>query len=231
VAAWAKQLLPLGRFYVGLTPAINPQYLHGTDSGVIAAHADLFDKGLMAVNALPGTPSNVFELAMELVQLLGASPLLMDITEADGVFSAVHTLPELAAAALLDTTVDKPGWQEARKLAGRPFATVTSGVVNQDNTASLVQSAIENRENMVRLLNAYITSLINLRDDIDAGNREAITERLENALKGRDRWLNGRIAGEWLKGEREAFNAPSFGERMSQMFLGSRFKDRQKQRK
>jgi prephenate dehydrogenase len=155
----------------------------------------------------------------------------MDITEADGVFSAVHTLPELAAAALLDTTVDKPGWQEARKLAGRPFATVTSGVVNQDNAASLVQSALENRENMVRLLNAYITSLINLRDDIDASNREAITERLENALKGRGRWLNGRITGEWLKGEKEHFNAPSFGERMSQMFLGSRFKDRQKQRK
>jgi prephenate dehydrogenase len=231
VAGWAKQLLPPGRFYVGLTPAINPQYLHGTDSGVIAAHADLFDKGLMAVNALPGTPSNVFELAMELVQLLGASPLLMDITEADGVFSAVHTLPELAAAALLDTTVDKPGWQEARKLAGRPFATVTSGVVNQDNTASLVQSALENRENMVRLLNAYIISLINLRDDIDASNREAITERLEHALQGRDRWLHGRIAGEWLKGEREQFNSPSFGERMSQMFLGSKFKDRQKQRK
>jgi prephenate dehydrogenase len=231
VAGWAKQLLPSGRFYVGLTPAINPAYLHGTESGVRAAHADLFDKGLMAVNALPGTPSNVFELAMELVQLLGASPLLMDITEADGVFSAVHTLPELVAAALLDTTVDKPGWQEARKLAGRPFATVTSGVGNQDSTASLVQSAMENRENVVRLLNAYITSLINLRDDIDASNREAITERLENALKGRDRWIHGRIAGEWLKGEREQFNSPSFGERMSQMFLGSKFKDRQKQRK
>lgn len=231
VATWAKQLLPPGRFYIGLTPAINPQYLHGTESGVSAAHADLFDKGLMVVNALPGTPGNVFELAMDLVQLLGASPLLMDTTEADGVFSAMHTLPQLAAAALLDTTVDRPGWQEARKLAGRPFATVTSGVVNHDNTASLVQSAIENRENMVRLLNAYITSLINLRDDIDAKNREAITDRLENALKGRDRWLNGRIAGEWLQGEREQFNAPSFGQRMSQMFLGSRFKDRQKQRK
>ena len=88
VAAWAKQLLPTGRFYVGLTPAINPQYLHGTESGVSAAHADLFDKGLMVVNPLPGTPSNVFELAMELVQLLGASPLLMDTAEADGVAAA-----------------------------------------------------------------------------------------------------------------------------------------------
>jgi prephenate dehydrogenase len=231
VAEWAKQLLPPGRFYVGLTPAINPEYLHGTESGVRAAHADLFDRGLMAVNALPGTPGNVFDLAMELVQLLGASPLLMDITEADGVFSAVHTLPELAAAALLDTTVDKPGWQEARKLAGRPFAVVTSGVVNQDNASSLVECAIENRENMVRLLNAYISALINLRDDIEASDREAITVRLENALKGHERWFHGRIAGEWLKGEREQFNAPTFGERMSQMFLGSRLKDRQKQRK
>jgi prephenate dehydrogenase len=185
----------------------------------------------MVVNALPGTPGNVFDLAMELVQLLGASPLLMDTAEADGVFSAVHTLPQLAAAALLDTTVDKPGWQEARKLAGRPFAAVTSGVVNQDNTPSIVESAIENRENMVRLLNAYISSLINLRDDIEAGNREAITERLERALEGRERWFHGRVAGEWLKGEREPFNAPTFGERMSQTFFGSRFKDRQKQRK
>jgi hypothetical protein len=137
----------------------------------------------------------------------------------------------LAAAALLDTTVDKPGWQEARKLAGRPFAAVTSGVVNHDNMPSLVECAIENRENMVRLLNAYISSLINLRDDIDASNRAAVTERLENALKGRERWFHGRVVGEWLNDEREQSNSPTFSERMSQMFLGSRFRDRQKQRK
>jgi prephenate dehydrogenase len=229
VAAWAKRLLPPGRFYVGLTPAINPQYLERTETGVRAARANMFDKGLMVVNPLLGTPGNVFDLAMELVQLLGASPLLMDTAEADGIFSAMHTLPQLAAAALLNTTVDKPGWQEARKLAGRPFATVTSGVGYHDNMASLGESAIENRENVVRLLNTYIASLIDLRDEIDASNREALLHRLDVALKGRDRWLSGRIAGEWLDGEREKVNAPSFGERMSQMFLGTR--DRQKQRK
>jgi hypothetical protein len=95
--------------------------------------------------------------------------------------------------------------------------------------ASLGESAIENRENVVRLLNTYIASLIDLRDEIDASNREALLHRLDVALKGRDRWLSGRIAGEWLDGEREKVNAPSFGERMSQMFLGTR--DRQKQRK
>jgi hypothetical protein len=90
--------------------------------------------------------------------------------------------------------------------------------------ASLGESAIENRENVVRLLNAYISSLIDLRDEIDASNREALSQRLEVALKGRDDWLNGRIAGEWLEKEEGRVNAPTFGERMSQMFLGSRSK-------
>jgi len=231
VAAWAKELLPQGRFYIGFTPAINPEYLHGTEFGVKAARADLFEKGLIVVNAPLGTPGNVFDLAMELVRLLGASSLLMDTAEADGVFSAIHILPQLAAAALLDTTADKPGWQDARKLAGRPYATVTAGVAYHDDMASLGESALENRENTVRLLNAYIASLIDLRDEIDANDRAAVTERLENALKKRIRWFNGRVAGEWLKGEEEKINAPTFGERMSQLFVGSRFKDRQKQRK
>jgi len=230
VAAWARELLPQRRFYIGLTPAINPEYLHGTESGVRAARADLFANGLVAVNALPGTPGDVFDLAMELVKLLGAAPLLMDTAEADGIFSAMHTLPQLAAAALLDTTVDMPGWQEARKLAGRPYAAVTAGVAYQDDMASLGESALENRENVVRLLNAYITSLMDLRDEIDANDRKAVTGRLENALKGRTRWFSGRVAAEWLR-EEEKIDTPTFGERLTQLFVGSSLKNRQKQHK
>ena len=44
-----------------------------------------------------------------------------------------------------------------------------------DDVISLGESALENRENVVRLLNAYISSLINLRDEIDASDREAVT--------------------------------------------------------
>ena len=101
-------------------------------------------------------------------------PLLMDTTEADGIFSAMHILPQLAAAALLDATVDKPGWQEARKLAGRPYASVTAGSAYHDDVLSLADAALENRENVVRLLNAYITSLIQLRDEIDDNDRDAL---------------------------------------------------------
>ena len=231
VASWAKELLPQGRFYIGLTPAINPEYLHGTDYGVKAARADLFEHGLMVVNTPHGTPGNVFNLAMELVQLLGAMPLLMDTTEADGIFSAMHVLPQLAAAALLDATIDKPGWQEARKLAGRPYATVTAGVAYHDDVSSLGGTALENRENIVRLLNSYITSLIRLRDEIDANDRESVNARLEDASQGRIRWFGERVAAEWLKGGAQPIDAPSFGDRVNQMLFGSSVADRVKQRK
>jgi prephenate dehydrogenase len=216
VAAWANELIPEGRFYIGLTPAINPNYLHGTEFGVKAARADLFEKGMMVVNAPVGTPENVFNLAMELVSLFGATPLLMDTAEADGVFAATHMLPQLAASALLDATVDRPGWQEARKLAGRPYASVTS----------LRDAILENRENVVRVLNAYITSLLRLRDEINENDREALSKQLEAALQGRDHWFEERLAADWLNKERERVNIPSVGEQVSHTFFGSMFSKR-----
>lgn len=231
IAGWAKDLLPPGRFYVGLTPAINPIYLHGTDFGVKSARADLFDKGLMAVNVPMGTPEPVFNLAMELVVLFGAMPLLMDTAEADGIFAAIHMLPQLASAALLDTTVDKPGWVEARKLAGRPYASVTSGTAFHDDAASLGDAALENRENIVRLLNAYITSLINLRDEIEDNDSDALSARLGSAWNGRVRWFDERNVADWLQNQSQSVDLPSFGERVNQMLFGSAVAQRGKPRK
>lgn len=225
-AAWAKELLPQGRYYMGLTPAISPEYLHGTEYGVGAARADLFSKGLMVVTTPSGIPENVFNIGMEFVGLTGAAPLLMDTAEADGIFAAIHVLPQLAASALLDATVDKPGWQEARKLAGRPFASVTSGLAYHDDAESLRDAALQNRENVVRLLNTYISSLLRLRDEIDDNNQEGVLEQLSDSWRGRIRWFDERHTAEWLKKEGQQVDTPSFGERMNQMLFGSMFTER-----
>lgn len=227
VAAWVKELLPQGRYYIGLTPAINAEYLHGTEVGVHAAHADLFQRGLVAVDAPMRTPEDVFNLAMNFVTLLGAAPLLIDTAEADGIFDSMHFLPQLTAAALLDATVDKPGWEEARKLGGRPYASVTAGLAYHDDIASLRDAVLENRENVVRLLNAYITSLVHLRDDIEDQDRDALTKILKNALDGRTRWLNERLAADWSKQSTPQMDVPSFGNRL----FGDLLTDRSKQRK
>ena len=49
VMTWAKELLPAHAHYIGLVPVINPSYLQTHDSGTEAAHADLFQNGLLAI--------------------------------------------------------------------------------------------------------------------------------------------------------------------------------------
>jgi prephenate dehydrogenase len=213
---------------VGLFPAIHPDLLHGIEYGVNAARADLFEKGVMVLVAPYGTPENVFKLITELISLLGSAPLLMDIAEADGLLDKVQILPQLAAAALLDATVDQPGWHEAKKLAGRPYAAVTSGFAYHDDAVSLSEATLANRENMVRLLNGYITSLLRLRDEIEDGNREALDTRLDNAWGGRVRWFEERAEADWLNKEGQKIDAPSFGDRVNQMLFGSAIADRTK---
>jgi len=231
VAALVRENVPPGRYYVGLTPAINPIYLHDTEVGVKAARADLFNKGLMVVNAPLGTPENVFNLTMDLVTLFGAMPLLMDLAEADGVFAAIHLLPQLAASALLGSTVDQPGWLEARKLAGRPYATVTSGAPEPAEAPALRDAVLGNRENIVRLLNTYLTALVELRDEIEDNDRDALTKRLAAAAQGRESWITERFLADWVQNEGSTIDLPSFGGRVNQTFFGSAFADRMKPKK
>lgn len=220
VAGWAQELLPQGRYFIGLAPAINPLYLHRIDLGVEAAEEDLFDDGVIMLSALPGTPERAMNLASDLIETLGATPLFADIPETDGLMASTHLVPQLVAAALLNSLVDQPGWHEARKLAGRPFAALTSALAYQDEIRSLGEAAIYNRENVVRVLDVVIGSLQGLRNDIANANREDVYERLELALDGRRRWLAERLQADWQNEGRQIDlkNIPNFWER----FLGAR---------
>ena len=125
VTQWAREFIPTGRFYVGLVPGIHSDYIASLEFGLNAAMPDLFKKGIFAVDVPPNTPENIVNLALDFCRLLGAKPMLTDMLESDGLMTSVHVLPQLTAAALLNATIGQPGWQEARKLAGRPFAGVT----------------------------------------------------------------------------------------------------------
>ncbi|MBK7316309.1 prephenate dehydrogenase/arogenate dehydrogenase family protein [Candidatus Villigracilis affinis] len=167
VAKWAKELLPKGRHYVGLVPAINPVYLHDFQFGQAAAKADLFSNGIFLIDAPYGTPEEVVTTAIDFVRLLDALPLLADPIESDGLMSTTHLLPQLVAASLLNATVDQPGWQEARKVAGRAYAAVTAGLAYQDEIDSLRLSSLHNRAGMVHALDVMIAALRGFRDDIE----------------------------------------------------------------
>ena len=198
VAEWAKEFLPPGRHYVGLTPAINPLYLHEAETGIHAAHADLFTKGLMAIVAPQGTVGAAIKLAADLASLLGAAPFFIDLTEADSMMTSLHVLPQLTAAAIANVNMDRPGWDDARKLAGRAYFKATALVdYDIEEEGALIETALQNRDNVVRVLNELITSLEELRDDIAGHERDSLADWLERARLGRAKWWRERSAGNW----------------------------------
>jgi len=201
IAAWAGELLPPGCDYVGLTPVINPAYLYGPESGTEAAHADMFRNSLMGIVAPARTSPEAIKLAADLTRLLGASAFFTDPTEMDGLMAATHLLPQMMAAALLNATVDQPGWREGQKLAGKVYAEATNPIMHQSAAAALRAETKINRENLLRHLDNTIAILQAFRSDIQDGNQDALQERLERAVQGRERWWKQRQSGEWAQSE------------------------------
>jgi prephenate dehydrogenase len=200
----AKELLPPKRYYIGLTPVLNPVYLDTLGSGVESAHADLFKNGMMAILSPQGVPSEAIKLATDFSHLLGAEHLFMDPVELDSMMAATHVLPQLIASALLNTTVDQPGWYEARKLAGRPYAVVTSAATQFGEANSLSGQAISTHEHMVRWLDALMENLYILRQLLASKDAEKLLTELARARLGREKWLAERNTANWAATE----NAP-----------------------
>ena len=231
VAGWASEFIPAGRYHVGLVPGINPEALAASEAGPEAARADLFERSIMMVTVPKGTPSEVVDLALDFAGLLGAKPMLTDVMEADGLMTSAQLLPQLASAALLNATVDKPGWLEIRKLAGQAYASASGGLGSGQDPASLQTAAFSNRDNVVRALDGYIEALRDLRDGIEQANEKAVSKHLEHAFEGHERWLAERASATWLKeGQEERSDLPTFGERVQHIFLGGTAAERLKAR-
>jgi prephenate dehydrogenase len=218
---WAKEFIPVGRFYIGLVPGINSHHIASLEFGLNAAAPDLFRKGIFAVDAPQGTPEEVVDRAFEFCRLLGAKPMLTDLLESDGLMTSVHVLPQLTAAVLLNATIGQPGWREARKLAGRPFAGVTSGMAYHDDANSLREAVLANRANTVHALDTLLAALKALRDDIERGDVEGVSERLSESVKDRETWLGEREEANWLKEGGDQEDLVGFGQRVGRTIFGS----------
>jgi len=232
VLAWAKEFIPAGCYYVGLNPALNPAGLLDIQIGVEAARADLFEHGLMGIVAPPGTPGEAVKLASDLSSLLGAGTLFLDEAENDSLMAAVHTLPQLLAVALLDATAGKPGWPEARKLAGRAYAGVSGALLSQGQIANLTEAALSNPGNTLRLLDGVMESLQGLHEMLASGDESGFAGLLDRQVDARLAWWNEREKGAWT--DQPAPQTPSAGQNLRQMIIGDwgkRGRDKEQKKK
>jgi prephenate dehydrogenase len=201
VGQWMAELLPPGRHYIGLTPVFNPAYLETSFSGVDAARADLFRNGLMAIYLPRDLPEEAVKLAIDFCQLLGAEHMFIDPLELDGMQAAIHLLPQLVAAALLNATIERSGWRDARKLTGRPFALSTGAVPPAALASSFSSQVMASRENLLRDLDVLLDNLAALRSLLDSQAGEQLNAYLNKARQAREGWQQEKAAANWAAKE------------------------------
>lgn len=223
VAAWAQELLPEERYFISMTPTINPDYLEETATGIDAVHADLFNKSLMLVTNEPSTQPDAVKLAADIAHLAGARIYFADAAEVDGLLAANDLLPKLASVALLSAIANQPSWKEGQRVAGRSFAQATLPAELLDSPAALGEIALANRENSLRVLNDLIGSLQLIREYVTDQDREGLNDMLERALEARKDWSSHRLAADWE--ESEVQKMPTIGEVLGRL-VGIKPRDR-----
>lgn len=217
LAQWAADLLPAERYYIGLTPVINPNYLQTPELGQDAARPDLFQNSPMLIAAPPNTASTAVKLAADLTRLLQATPLFVDLAEIDSLMASTDTLPKLIAAALVNATVNQPGWHEGRKLAGRAYTEATAPVLLNNDPQALRNSALLNQQNVLRALDSFMGALQTLREDIANQNANALDERLLRAHENREHWWKQRFAADWTLPDTPKLELPNASEVFSRL--------------
>ena len=217
VSKWAQEILPKHCHYVGLVPAVGPDYLDLKETGLDLAKPDLFSKSAFLLSTHPGTPGGAVKLVSGFVELLGSTAIITDFVESDGLVTYANLLPQLVSASLLSATVNQPGWQEVRKIASKDYFATTSALDDADSLSGL---SLQNRENILRALNRMVDALVEIYDDIEKGNAESLKKNLHSAQQGRMDWLKERNMGDWLGLQKQTVEKTPIMERLFGSKLG-----------
>lgn len=124
------------------------------------------------------TPAGEVGLTMitdytELVTSIGAIPMIITYEEHDYITAAVSHLPHVIAASLVNLVRDLDNEEEMMKsIAAGGFKDITR--IASSSPVMWQQICMSNSENISKVLDAYIRSLIQFRVDIDNHNSEQL---------------------------------------------------------
>jgi prephenate dehydrogenase len=149
-------------------------------SGPSSGRRDLFAGRPVILTPLACTSLTTRSLARQLWVALGAHIVEMEADAHDALLALISHLPHLLAYSTVNLTLDRkadlspagPGFRDATRLAQCP-------------AGLWADIALANETELLPVLNAFIDELQNLREDIQSGNREHLTQRLARAQQAR----------------------------------------------
>jgi prephenate dehydrogenase len=223
---WVDANLPEKVFYLSMMPTLNAKSFEQCNIGIEAADKDLFKKSYMVIASPKRTESDAIGLASNLSIMLGAAPFYADGLESDGLATGSHVVPQVIAAAMMNSLSTQSGWLESRKIASHNFFHSTLPLNHLDDKARLGESIINNGDNVVRQLDLFIHELMVQREAIKEKNYDQLNNYLEKARDERAIWLSRRRENNWTE-SKENTDLPSAREMFGRLFgFGKRNKSK-----
>ena len=184
VMQWAKELLPSRTSFVGGHPMAGKEI-----SGIRAANDDLFHNCIYCLTPLPQTKPAAVRIVKDMVNKLGAIPIIIEAEEHDRLVAGVSHLPLLLSVALVSVTTKNPSWQQMSRLAASGYRDLTR--LASGNPEVSAHICLSNQAAIVSWIDAFIDELQRLRSLIADGTDE-IEEALALANEARQKWLERR---------------------------------------
>ncbi len=150
-------------------------------TGPDAASAGLF-RGSAWVLCDDGARAVDIEEISDVVSSLGARPVVMSAEGHDRAVAVISHLPQLLAAALIESLEGEP---EAADLASGSFRDLTRVALSEPGWSSEV--LLENRTEVESALGEMVRSLDGWSADLSGGDAGSVLRRLERARDGRRR--------------------------------------------
>ena len=217
VLQWAEEILPKNISFVGGHPMAGKE-----QSGPEHADGTMFKGKAYCIVPSPTAEKSAVSSITTLAEAIGAKPFFIGVDEHDSFVAAASHLPFMMSVALMGCTSKSANWDDIGQLASSGFGDLSrlaSGdpVMHRD-------ICLTNPEPIVAWIDAYIRELYDLRNmlAVEGGpDPDAVHQVFVDAMDARARWQAGifttkdRISG-------PASNIPTFGESMSEMFIGSK---------
>jgi len=156
-------------------------------AGFDAAETNLYRNATWVLTPLPRTTTETVALSLELVEAVGARPVVLAPERHDRLVAAISHLPFLAASALVHTTLatgnDDPAVWE---LAAGGFR--DSSRVAASDTRMFLDILMTNQPAVLTQMDNYLAQLTELRSLLACGDEAALAAKLAISQAARAKW-------------------------------------------
>uniref|UniRef100_UPI0040564C5B prephenate dehydrogenase/arogenate dehydrogenase family protein n=1 Tax=Acetatifactor sp. TaxID=1872090 RepID=UPI0040564C5B len=157
--------------------------------GFINSKAVLLENAYYILTPTDTVPQEKVSAYKELVQTLGALPLILSPSQHDYVTAAVSHLPHVIAASLVNLVKDSDSADGIMKMiAAGGFKDITR--IASSSAAMWQQICLTNTENITALLSDYIDSLAKIKESLENRSQEALYDLFDTAREYRDSFSN-----------------------------------------